>query len=44
VLRFNRFQDSRHHDVIGTQSVELSIKIEYTLSEPQTFHWCTWTQ
>ena len=30
VLRCNRFQESRHHDVIG--------KIEYTVSEPQTFH------
>jgi len=35
VLRFNRFQESRPHDVIG--------KIEYTVSESQTIHWWTCT-
>jgi len=42
VLRLNQFPESRHHDTVGTQ--ELSIKIENTVSESQTFHWWTWTQ
>jgi len=41
VLRFYRFQESCHHDGIG---MELSIKIENTVSESQTIHWWTWTQ
>jgi len=41
VLRFNEFQESRHHDVIDAQ---LSINIEYTGSKSQTIHWWTWTQ
>ena len=29
VLRFNRFQESRHHDVIGTQSCQSKLKTQW---------------
>jgi len=33
VLQFNRFQESRHHDVIGTQ-----------ICQSKLIHWWAWTQ